>query len=91
MKTDQADHPLLLTAIEEQGTLAGAADALGLTAPAVSQRLARAERFWGARLVERGPRGASLTDTGTALAATAAGSSARSTTRLRPSPPTAKA
>lgn len=68
MKTDQADHLLLLTAIEEQGTLAGAADALGLTAPAVSQRLARAERFWGTRLVERGPRGASLTDAGTALA-----------------------
>jgi DNA-binding transcriptional LysR family regulator len=68
MKTDQADHLLLLAAIEEQGTLAGAGAVLGLTPPAVTQRLARAESFWGAHLVERGPRGARLTDAGAALA-----------------------
>ena len=68
MKTEQADQLLLLSAIQEQGTLAGAADVLGLTPPAVSQRLARAESFWGAHLVERGPRGAALTGAGAALA-----------------------
>ncbi len=68
MKTDQADQLLLLTAIGEHGTLAAAGDVLGLTPPAVSQRLARAELFWGARLVQRGPRGASLTQAGAALA-----------------------
>lgn len=68
MKTEHADQLLLLKLIEEQGTLAGAGDILGLTPPAVSQRLARAEAFWGARLVERGPRGASLTEAGAALA-----------------------
>ncbi|HET7799561.1 MAG TPA: LysR family transcriptional regulator, partial [Humibacillus xanthopallidus] len=68
MKTDQADQLLLLAAIDEQGTLAGAGDVLGLTPPAVSQRLARAETFWGARLVDRGPRGAVLSEAGAALA-----------------------
>jgi len=68
VNTAQADQLLLLAAIDEQGTLAGAGDVLGLTPPAVSQRLARAERFWGARLVERGPRGAALTEAGAALA-----------------------
>jgi len=68
VKTNQAEQLLLLTAIGEHGTLAAAGDVLGLTPPAVSQRLARAEVFWGARLVHRGPRGASLTEAGAALA-----------------------
>ncbi len=68
MKTDQADQLLLLAAIGEHGTLAAAGDVLGLTPPAVSQRLVRAEAFWGAPLVQRGPRGATLTQAGAALA-----------------------
>jgi DNA-binding transcriptional LysR family regulator len=69
VKTDLADQLLLLALIEKHGTLAAAGDVLGLTPPAVSQRLARAEEFWESRLVDRGPRGATLTEAGAALAA----------------------
>jgi DNA-binding transcriptional LysR family regulator len=68
MKTELAAQLLLLALIDKHGTLAGAGDILGLTPPAVSQRLARTEAFWGARLVERGPRGARPTEAGAALA-----------------------
>ncbi|MGW5237592.1 LysR family transcriptional regulator [Monashia sp. NPDC004114] len=68
MKSDLADQLLLLALIEEHGTLSAAGEALGLTPPAVSQRLGRAEAEWGARLVDRGPRGARLTPAGAALA-----------------------
>ncbi|GAB3066057.1 LysR family transcriptional regulator [Intrasporangium mesophilum] len=68
MKSDLADQLLLLALIEEHGTLSAAGEVLGLTPPAVSQRLGRAEAEWGARLVDRGPRGARLTPAGAALA-----------------------
>jgi DNA-binding transcriptional LysR family regulator len=54
--------------IQRHGTLAGAAAQLGLTPAAVTQQVSRAERDWGTRLVNRGPRGASLTPAGTLLA-----------------------
>lgn len=66
MKT--AEQLRLVALIGETGSLAGAADELHLTAAAVTQRLTRAEDEWGTPLVERGPRGASLTDAGRVLA-----------------------
>jgi DNA-binding transcriptional LysR family regulator len=69
VKTELADQLLLLALIDKYGTLTAAGEALGLTPPAVSQRLARAERHWESRLVNRGPRGATLTETGRSLAA----------------------
>jgi DNA-binding transcriptional LysR family regulator len=68
VKTDLAEQLLLLALVEEHGTLAAAGEVLGLSPPAVSQRLARAEAAWGTRLVDRGPRGARLTEAGAALA-----------------------
>jgi DNA-binding transcriptional LysR family regulator len=68
VKADLAEQLRLLALIEEHGTLAAAGSILGLTPPAVTQRLMRAESHWGARLVDRGPRGARLTPAGRALA-----------------------
>jgi DNA-binding transcriptional LysR family regulator len=68
VKTDLAEQLRLLALIDDHGTLAAAGDVLGLTPPAVTQRLTRAEEYWGARLVDRGPRGAALTPAGFALA-----------------------
>ncbi|GAA1862098.1 LysR substrate-binding domain-containing protein [Asanoa iriomotensis] len=59
----------LLALIDRHGSLASAAAALGVTAAAVTQQVARAERTCGAPLVRRGPRGASLTAAGALLAA----------------------
>lgn len=59
---------LLLALIRTHGSLAGAADDLGVTAAAVSGQLARAERDWATPLVVRGPRGARLTEPGHVLA-----------------------
>jgi DNA-binding transcriptional LysR family regulator len=62
------DQVRLLALIHSTGTLAGAAEVLGLTPAAVTQRLVKAEQDWGATLVTRGPRGASLTPAGMVLA-----------------------
>jgi DNA-binding transcriptional LysR family regulator len=59
----------LLALIGRHGSLAAAAQALGLTPAAVTQQVARAERDWRAPLVQRGPRGATLTAAGALLAA----------------------
>src|SRR6476619_4453065 len=59
----------LLALIERHGSLASAAHALGLTPAAVTQQVARAEREWQVPLVQRGPRGATLTIAGSLLAA----------------------
>ncbi|MFN8030059.1 MAG: LysR family transcriptional regulator [Dermatophilaceae bacterium] len=69
MKADETEHLRLLSLIQDHGSLAGAADVLGITAPAATQRLAKAESVWGTRLVDRGPRGARLTTDGEVLAA----------------------
>lgn len=58
----------LLALIRARGSLAGAAEELGVTAAAVSGQVARAERDWGVPLVARGPRGARLTEPGQVLA-----------------------
>ncbi|MDI9949604.1 LysR family transcriptional regulator [Rhodococcus sp. IEGM 1305] len=58
----------LLLAVKQGGSLARAAETLGITSPAVSQQLAKLERDLGALLVERGARGAKLTPLGNLLA-----------------------
>jgi len=58
----------LLALIDRHGSLAAAAQALGLTPAAVTQQVARAERDWKVPLVQRGPRGATLTAAGALLA-----------------------
>jgi DNA-binding transcriptional LysR family regulator len=55
--------------IAEHGNLRRAADALGMSQPALSKSLRRSERWAGAKLVERTPKGIRLTDLGTALSA----------------------
>lgn len=52
------------------GSFKTAAEALHLTASAVSHRIAGLERTLGAKLFERGPRGVALSPAGKALAAT---------------------
>jgi molybdate transport repressor ModE-like protein len=61
----------LLRQVGLRGSIAGAARELGLTASAVSQQLAVLEREAGTALVDRSPRGVSLTGAGHALAARA--------------------
>jgi len=61
----------LLREVGLRGTIAGAARELGLTPSAVSQQLAVLEREAGTSLVDRSPRGVSLTGAGHALAARA--------------------
>ncbi|WP_144120170.1 LysR family transcriptional regulator [Catellatospora sichuanensis] len=58
----------LLALIDRHGSLAAAAQALGLTPAAVTQQVAKAERDCRAPLVRRGPRGATLTEAGMVLA-----------------------
>lgn len=52
------------------GSFKAAAEALHITASAISHRIAGLERTLGARLFERGPRGVVLAPAGVALAAT---------------------
>jgi len=62
----------LIAAIAQEGSLAGAARQLDYSQPAASQQLAGLEARLGAQLVERGPRGARLTEAGELLARYAA-------------------
>jgi DNA-binding transcriptional LysR family regulator len=57
----------VLLAVAESGSMAKAASHLSITQPAVSQAIANLERAFGARLVDRGPHGASLTSYGEAI------------------------
>jgi DNA-binding transcriptional LysR family regulator len=68
MRTEVPDQVRLLALIHRHGTLTAAADELGLTSAAVTQRLNRAERDWGVTLVTRTTRGAVLTPAGAVLA-----------------------
>jgi molybdate transport repressor ModE-like protein len=62
----------LLVEIERQGSLSGAAQAIGIGQPSASQHLRLLEAAAGQRLVERGGRGSRLTEAGRVLAARAA-------------------
>jgi DNA-binding transcriptional LysR family regulator len=57
----------LLCAVAERGSISAAGEAMSYTPSAASQQLRRLEDGLGVRLVERGPRGASLTAAGEAL------------------------
>ena len=61
----------LLREVALRGTIAGAAREVGLTPSAVSQQLAVLERESGVALVDRSPRGVTLTGAGHALVARA--------------------
>src|ERR671937_2679675 len=62
----------LLVEIERQGSLSGAANAIGIGQPSASQHLRLLEAAAGQRLVERSGRGSQLTEAGRILAARAA-------------------
>jgi molybdate transport repressor ModE-like protein len=62
----------LLVEIERQGSLSGAAAAIGIGQPSASQHLRLLEAAAGQRLVERSGRGSSLTQAGKVLAGRAA-------------------
>jgi molybdate transport repressor ModE-like protein len=62
----------LLVEIERQGSLSGAAAAIGIGQPSASQHLRLLETAAGQRLVERSGRGSRLTEAGHILAARAA-------------------
>ena len=53
--------------VVRQGSFSAAARTLSLTQPAVSQQVAALERQAGAKLLERGPGGLTLTPAGTLL------------------------
>lgn len=57
----------VLRAIDRTGSLAGAARDLYLSQPTIAHHLDALERSLGATLVERGPRGTTLTDIGQVL------------------------
>lgn len=65
----QAQRLPALVELERRGSIAGAAKALGYTAPAISQTLAALEREAGVALFERTPRSIRLTDAGRRLTA----------------------
>lgn len=58
---------LILRAVAQAGSLAGAARKLGWTQPAVSQQMSQLERELGVEVLARTGRGATLTPTGAAL------------------------
>ncbi len=63
----QLRHFRCLVTVAQERNLARAADKLSLTQPAVSKTLAELEAITGARLVDRGRRGATLTSAGEEL------------------------
>ncbi|MER6779408.1 MULTISPECIES: LysR family transcriptional regulator [unclassified Streptomyces] len=60
-------HLQVLRSIAREGSLAAAARALHYTQPTITHHLAALEAHFDARLVRRGPRGATLTELGEAL------------------------
>ncbi|MDM7891586.1 LysR family transcriptional regulator [Curtobacterium caseinilyticum] len=68
METIEPQLLRVLLAVRDAGSISRAATALGLSQPAVSQLLARAEQRLGHDLVRRGGRGATLTESGRVLA-----------------------
>ncbi len=67
MRTDLRSLEVLL-AVAEQGSIGGAAKALELRQPSVTDRLRRLERHLRLELVHRSPRGTTLTPEGAAVA-----------------------
>src|ERR671938_330068 len=57
-------HLRTLSEIAERGSFSAAAEALGISQPAVSQQIRGLERDVGGRLLDRSGRGVTLTDRG---------------------------
>lgn len=57
-------HLRLLDAAARLGSLTAAAERVAVTQPAASQALARLDRLFATRLMQRGPRGLALTEAG---------------------------
>lgn len=55
-------------AVVERGTMTAAAEAEGLSQPAISAQVKALERYYGTRLMERNPRGVTLTPAGQIVA-----------------------
>ncbi len=66
--THAPDQLRLLSLIKRYGAIGAAADILGITAAAATQRLAKAERDWGTTLVIRSSKRTRLTPAGLVLA-----------------------
>jgi len=60
-------HLQVLRAIAEEGSLAAAARALGVSQPTIAHHLGTLETHFGVTLVERSAHGARLTDAGRQL------------------------
>jgi DNA-binding transcriptional LysR family regulator len=58
----------VLNAVRQHGSLSAAARALNYTQPAISHHIRKLEENLRVRLLDRGPRGVTLTEAGTALA-----------------------
>ncbi|MFF9480979.1 LysR family transcriptional regulator [Streptomyces sp. NPDC014733] len=67
MRTDLRSLEMLL-AVVDQGSIGGAARALQVAQPSVTNRIKRLERHLGLTLIVRSPRGCRLTDEGVAVA-----------------------
>ena len=57
-------HMRSLLAVADAGNITEAADRIGVTQPALSRRIQQLEAYFGATLLDRGRKGASLTDVG---------------------------
>ncbi|MCU7810452.1 MAG: LysR family transcriptional regulator, partial [Candidatus Thiodiazotropha sp. (ex Notomyrtea botanica)] len=64
-------HLRSLLAVSETGSITEAADHIGITQPALSRRLQQLETFLGAELLNRGRKGAELTEIGRLVVAEA--------------------
>ena len=73
MASTSIEELRMLVAVEESGSLTAAAQALGVTQQAVSQRMRALERRWALSLFSRSTRGTRLTDHGVMVAQWAAG------------------
>ncbi|MEY9875645.1 molybdate transport repressor ModE-like protein [Streptacidiphilus sp. MAP12-33] len=60
-------HLRILQAVAIEGSLSGAARRLHYSQPTITYHLAGMERYFQTRLVDRGSRGAALTEAGVAL------------------------
>ncbi|MEY9844124.1 LysR family transcriptional regulator [Streptacidiphilus sp. MAP5-3] len=60
-------HLRILQAVAHEGSLSGAARRLHYSQPTITYHLAGLERYFQVRLVERGSRGAALTEAGVVL------------------------
>ncbi|WP_313442209.1 LysR family transcriptional regulator [Novosphingobium sp.] len=65
-------HLQAVLAVVEHGSFGRAADALGMSQPALSKNIALLEKRIGAKVFDRGARGSSLTDAGRIIARRAA-------------------